>query len=114
MFIVKGVNVFPMSVQEALLSLRPEITGEFHIILKDAPPINYSPVIEVEVASDFPENRYTDLIDTVIAAIQQRSNFTAQINLVKQGCIATEHKTKRLYRQYLGELPPQLEILNIP
>jgi phenylacetate-CoA ligase len=43
MFIVKGMNIFPLTVQESLLLLRPEVTGEFFIVLDSAPPINYSP-----------------------------------------------------------------------
>ena len=38
MFIVKGMNVFPLSVQESLLPMRPEVSGEFFIVLDSAPP----------------------------------------------------------------------------
>ena len=35
MFIVKGMNIFPLSVQESLLLLRPEVTGELPFIILD-------------------------------------------------------------------------------
>ena len=57
MFIVKGMNIFPLSVQESLLLLRPEVTGEFFIILDSAPPIDDSPRICVEIAEGLPPAR---------------------------------------------------------
>jgi len=50
MFIVKSVNVFPLSAQEALLSLRPQVTGEFFIELEQTPPSDVPPKIMVEVS----------------------------------------------------------------
>ena len=52
MFIVKGVNVFPLGVQEALLSLVPKITAEFFILLGQAPPIDYAPQVYLEVTKE--------------------------------------------------------------
>ena len=49
MFIVKGVNVFPLGVQEALLTLRPSITGEFFIELPKAPPVDSAPYLYLEI-----------------------------------------------------------------
>ena len=111
MFIVKGVNVFPLSVQEALLSLRPQVTGEFFIELKQTPPSDVPPKVMVEVNSDLAEATYQQVTEQVVKTIQQHANFTAQVVLVAAGDIASEHKTKRLYRTYEGDQAPVLSQL---
>ena len=108
MFIVKGVNVFPLSVQEALLSLRPQVTGEFIIQLDYAPPTDIPPTVYVEVSHDVPVNEYDDIEREVVKVISQHANFSANVVLVAPGIIASEHKTKRLYRVYEGDITPQL------
>lgn len=105
MFIVKGVNVFPLAVQAALSALRPRLTGEFRILLDSPPPIDYPPRIEVEVAREVPEAALADLIAKARAALRKDCNFTARVEPVPQGTIATEKKTRRLYRAYQGETP---------
>ncbi len=112
MFIVKGVNVFPLSIQEVLLSQRPDVTGEFFIVLDCPPPIDYAPLIVLEVADQTTPVDYSSLVEKLIRTIALHSGFTPTINLVKQGSIASEHKTKRLYRQYEGTQPPGFEILS--
>jgi phenylacetate-CoA ligase len=114
MFIVKGMNIFPLSVQESLLLLRPEVTGEFFIILDSAPPIDYSPRVCVELADGLPLARFEPLKQEIIATIQRRSNFTPAIEFVRAGSIASEHKTRRLYRAYAGVTPPAIDRLNSP
>ena len=105
MFIVKGVNVFPLAVQAALSALRPRLTGEFRILLDQPPPIDYAPRVQVEVARVVPEAALADLIAETRAALRKDCNFTAAIETVPQGTIATEKKTRRLYRTYQGEVP---------
>jgi phenylacetate-CoA ligase len=105
MFIVKGVNVFPLGVQEVLLSLRPRLTGEFYIVLEKAPPIDYAPVLRVEVAHVVPEETQTALRAEVQALVRDKLGFTAEVELVPQGRIASAHKTRRLYRVYAGVVP---------
>jgi phenylacetate-CoA ligase len=105
MFIVKGVNVFPLGVQAALSRLRPRLTGEFQIILDQAPPIDYAPRIRVEVDRDVSEAAHAALVAETRDAIARELNFSATIELVPQGSLATEKKTKRLYRAYQGEVP---------
>jgi len=109
MFIVKGMNIFPLSVQESLLLYRPEVTGEFFIILDKEPPIDYSPRTCVEVMDGLPRARMDPLKQELVAAIQHRSNFTPAIEFVPAGSIASEHKTRRLYRVYAGVTPPALD-----
>ena len=105
MFIVKGVNVFPLAVQAALTALQPRLTGEFRILLDRPPPIDYAPRIQVEVAHEVPEEDLADLIAETQAALRKDCNFTAAIEPVPQGTIPSEKKTRRLYRTYQGETP---------
>ena len=54
MFIVKGVNVFPLAVQAVLMRLAPRVTGEFRVVIDRPPPIDYPVPITVEAAGDIP------------------------------------------------------------
>ena len=60
MFIVKGVNVFPLAIQTSLMSLAPRVTGEFRVDLDRPPPIDYAVPLSVEVAGDVPADRLAD------------------------------------------------------
>lgn len=111
MFIVKGMNVFPLSVQESLLLLRPEVTGEFFIVLDSAPPTDVAPRVCVEVADGVAVARFEPLKQELVSLVQRRSNFTPAIQFVRAGSIASEHKTRRLYRAYAGNSPPAIDTL---
>ena len=49
MFIVKGVNVFPLSIQTVLMGFAPRLTGEFRVVIDRPPPIDYPVPLTVEV-----------------------------------------------------------------
>jgi phenylacetate-CoA ligase len=102
MFIVRGVNVFPLGVQDVLYGMRPALTGEFRIILDQAPPIDYAPRIVVERGNDDDPG----LADRVTRALQQRLGFTPAVELVPAETLPrAERKSKRLFRVYDGEVP---------
>lgn len=103
MFIVKGVNVFPLAVQAVLAKLRPTLTGDCYVVLDRAPPIDYAPRVVAEVARDVPADRHEIVAAEAAAMIAQENNFTAEVVLVPEGSIASEAKTRRLYRAYEGE-----------
>ncbi|MFT5218234.1 MAG: phenylacetate-CoA ligase [Planctomycetota bacterium] len=100
MFIVKGVNVFPLAVQATLTTMRPKLTGEFQIILDRAPPIDYPPRIRVEFARDTPQTAQDLLKADIEAAIANDLNFKTRIELVAEGSLSTEKKARRLIRSY--------------
>ena len=106
MFVIKGVNVFPASVQKVLFSLQPSVTGEFYIVLNAIPPIDYPPLVRVEVSNEVDANSHTGIINVIKVAIREQLGFSAEIELVEQGSIASMHKTRRLYRAYDGDRPP--------
>lgn len=115
MLIVKGANVFPISIQECLLLHWPDTTGEFLIILDRPPPIDYPPRLCIEIAEGLPRERLATLRRELVATIRRRLNFTPGVELVSQGSISSEHKTKRIYRSYAGDaLPPQAQVQALP
>jgi phenylacetate-CoA ligase len=100
MFIVKGVNVFPLAVQETVLALAPRLTGELRIVLDRAPPIDYPVPVEVEVARAVDPADRDALAAELVGRLATAHNFTADVRLVEQGSIATEGKTRRVVRSY--------------
>ncbi|HET9755975.1 MAG TPA: hypothetical protein VFP66_05700 [Candidatus Limnocylindrales bacterium] len=104
MFIVKGVNVFPLAIQASLLGIAPRVTGEFRVDIDRPPPIDYPVPLAVEVARDVPAARHEALAREVVSLLQRENNFTASVTLVEAGSIATEGKTRRVIRSYRGEV----------
>ena len=100
MFVVKGVNVFPTAIQDVLHNLEPRLTCEFQIALDAPPPFDYAPRLLVEVARDLPLDQHTALIRETEALVSRKAGFAARVDLVAQGTIASEHKTKRVLRNY--------------
>jgi phenylacetate-CoA ligase len=104
MFIVKGVNVFPLSIQAVLMKLVPRVTGEFWVDIDRPPPIDYPVPLAVEVSRDLPSTRHEELAREVMERLKTELNFTAEVLLVEPGTIATEGKTRRVIRSYRGEV----------
>ena len=92
--------------------MRPEVSGEFFIVLDRAPPIDYPPRVIVEIADGIPSAQLEPLKQELIALIQRRSNFTPALQFVRAGSVASDRKTRRLYRAYAGAVPPVFETLN--
>jgi phenylacetate-CoA ligase len=105
MFKVKGVNVFPLGVQAVITKLQPRLTGEIRILLDAPPPIDYSPRVQVEVGRMVPQAAYPALVAEATELVARVCNFTAAIELIPQGRISSEKKTRRLYRCYEGDNP---------
>ena len=103
MFIVKGVNVFPLAIQTSLMTLAPQLTGEFQVDLDRPPPIDYPVPLTVEIAPGVPEERRRTLGLQVVERVRRDVNFTADVTLVEPGTIAGEGKTRRVIRSYRGE-----------
>jgi phenylacetate-CoA ligase len=106
MFIVKGVNVFPLAIQAALLRLAPRVTGEFRVDLDRPPPIDYLVPLTVEVAREVPVDAREALAREIVERLQTDVNVTTDVRLVDPGTIAGEGKTRRVIRSYRGEVVP--------
>ena len=100
MFIVKGVNVFPLGIQATLLGLRPRTTGEFQVRLDRAPPIDYPVPVLVEVAREVPADAHGALAGEIAERLRTEQGFTSRVELVPEGTIAGESKTRRVVRGY--------------
>jgi len=100
MFVVKGVNIFPTAVQDVLHDLEPQLTGEFQIALDFPPPFDYAPRLLVEVGRDVPQSQHEALTRETEALVSRKAAFAVRVELVSQGTIASEHKTKRVLRNY--------------
>ncbi len=100
MFVVKGVNIFPTAVQDVLHDLEPQLTGEFQIALDFPPPFDYAPRLLVEVGRDVHQSQHEALTRETEALVSRKAAFAVRVELVSQGTIASEHKTKRVLRNY--------------
>ncbi|MEX2184344.1 MAG: phenylacetate--CoA ligase family protein, partial [Chloroflexota bacterium] len=70
MFIVKGVNVFPLSIQAVLMTLEPDVTGEFRVVIDRPPPIDYPVPISVEAGRGVPAERHDALARDIVGRLQ--------------------------------------------
>ena len=104
MFIVKGVNVFPLAIQTSLMTLAPQVTGEFQVDLDRPPPIDYPVPLTVEVDANVPEPGRAALARAVVERLQRDVNFTAAVRIVAPGTIAGEGKTRRVIRSFRDEV----------
>ncbi|MDX6376270.1 MAG: phenylacetate-CoA ligase [Gaiellaceae bacterium] len=106
MFIVKGVNIFPLAIQATLLALGPRVTGEFQVLLDRPPPIDYPVPVLVEAARDVPADAHTTLAGEIAERLRIEQNFTSAVTLVAEGTIAGDGKTRRVLRPYRGAAHP--------
>jgi len=103
MFIVKGVNVFPLAIQAVLLGLAPDVTGEFQVVIDRPPPIDYAVPLNVELRHDATPDRHEALMREVVERLQVELNFTAAVTFMKSGGIAGEGKARRVVRTFRQE-----------
>lgn len=106
MFIVKGINVYPLGVQDVVYSMRPALTGEFRIVLTEPPPIVDAPLLQAEYGEGIHPQELAGLGDRLARRIRDTLVFSPKIELLAPGTLThTERKAKRLYRLYQGDTP---------
>jgi phenylacetate-CoA ligase len=84
MFIVKGVNVFPMQVETLLMSI-PEVGRNYQIILENEGPLD-SMTVQVEVQNEFFQGdlkRLKALQRRITASLKGELLFTPKLALVE-------------------------------
>jgi phenylacetate-CoA ligase len=106
MFIVKGINVFPLGVQDVIYQFRPALTGDFQILLYEPPPITANPRLRVECGPEVAVTDWPGLRARLVQRIRDVLVFAPDVELLPAGSLPrTEKKAKRLYRLYQGEQP---------
>ena len=75
MFIVRGINVFPLAVQDVIDQFRPALTGEFRIVLAEPPPITSPPRLRVEHAAGVTPEELAGLAERLADRIRQISRL---------------------------------------
>jgi phenylacetate-CoA ligase len=106
MFIVKGINVFPLGVQDVVAQFVPELSGEFQIVLEEPPPITRDPALRVEAGAGLAPDGFAAVADRLERRIREVLVFTAAVTVLPWGSMPrTERKAKRLFRAWLGERP---------
>lgn len=104
MFIMRGINVFPLAVAAIVDEFRPHLSGEFQIVLDDPPPLVAPPRLLVEAPAGALPERLTEVADALAARIRDVLVFTARVEVVAAGSFPRgEHKTRRVLRAWLGE-----------
>lgn len=103
MFIVRGVNVFPQAVEAVLDQVAPG-HGAFALLVKgQAPPPPIPLAVEVHQAP-------AGLASRIGSTVRSRLQFSCDVRLVAPGALGliTEHKSQRVFRTDLGQVPPGL------
>ena len=101
MFIVRGINVYPLAVGTVIAGFRPQVNGEFQVVLRDAPPHERPPLVRVELADPADDAVAGDLAGRLAARIHDLLVFTPEIELLPPDSLPrTETKARRIVREY--------------
>jgi phenylacetate-CoA ligase len=98
MFIIKGINVFPLAVAAVVDEFRPQLSGEFQVVLPGPPPY---PVValRVEASEDTEPAFLSDVAERLAERIRTVLMFSPQVRVVPFGSFPRgEQKTRRVVR----------------
>ena len=101
---LKGVNVFPSGISEVLMAMRPDVTGDF-LVLLDKPGPYTSLNLRVEYGVGIRPEDLEGLKKKIQTKIRDLLTFHAEIELVPPKSIPKPEggKVKRIIRLYAGE-----------
>ena len=106
MFIVRGVNVYPLAVGSVVDGFRPEASGEFQVVLRDPPPHVLAPLVRVGLTVDLSEEARAGLAARIAARIHELLVFTPEVQLVPDHVLPrSETKARRIVRAYTRPTP---------
>lgn len=101
MFIVRGINVYPLAVGTVVDEFRPEVNGELQVVLRDAPPHRLAPLVRVALAEPLPEGDRDRLIGRITDRIHELLVFSPDVELVEASALPrSETKSRRIVRTY--------------
>jgi len=91
MLIVKGVNIYPSAIKEAVSRFHPKTTGVLKIVLDQPPPLVKPPLrVRVEYGSSVREEETEDLKKEMQKYIRETLRVTPEIDLVPPDSIQVE------------------------
>lgn len=103
MLIVKGINVFPSSVETVLGEMRPQLTGAFQILLPRPNPLEVLS-IRAEHGEAVPSGGLAGLRAGVERRLRELLSARAEVELVAPDTLPRfEGKAKRIVKLYTGE-----------
>jgi phenylacetate-CoA ligase len=101
MFIVRGINVYPLAVGAIVGEFRPALTGEYQIVLEQRPPLMEPPLLRVELAASISADERKSLRGRLVERVRELLVFTPDVVLLDPGAMPrSEMKTRRLVRSY--------------
>jgi len=104
MFIVRGINVFPLAVAAIVDEFRPALTGEFRVLLDEPPPIVAPPRLQLEQSAVLDEEHTASLAADVARRVRDILMFSPEVEIFDPGAFPkSEGKTRRVVRRWLGE-----------
>ena len=91
MLIVKGVNIYPSAIKDAIARFHPRTTGVLKILLETPPPLVKPPLkLRVEYGSCVKETERETLKEEMRRYMQENLRATPEIELVPPGSIQVE------------------------
>jgi len=92
MLLVKGVNVFPSAIQDTLLKMPNELTGNMRIVkFSDSPVIEPPLNLKVELRGSPSEEVAQDVAERLEAEIQRVLRFKAKVTTFAEGELVMEY-----------------------
>ena len=91
MLIVKGVNIYPSAIKDAIARFHPRTTGVLKIVLEQPPPLVKPPLkLKVEHGPSVKETEKETLKEEIRRYMQENLRATPEIELVPPGSIQVE------------------------
>lgn len=102
MLIVKGVNVYPVSIKDIICGFAPAVTGEMRVVLTEKPPRVTPPLrLKIEHGKHIGRAELPDLEKRIINALHDKIKIRPQIQFVEPGELPKEtRKTPIFEKQY--------------
>ncbi len=96
MLIVKGVNIYPATIKNALVQFMPETTGYFRIVLDQPGPRVRPPLkLEVEHGPEVSKDALPGLADRIVKHLKDAHRVSPSITWLEPGSIErSSHKQK--------------------
>jgi phenylacetate-CoA ligase len=101
---VKGINLFPSALNDLLEEFRPDLTGEFRIVLGRAESPKALTGLTIKTETVLPSGPASDaLIERVTNAIHNRLNIRTTVIPVRTGDLGRDYRSGGLPRRELFE-----------